>query len=360
MSVGESRPLLVAVSHLWLSDALTQILRKASLETIAADNLAAVFAQVRLNPAAILVDPFAFNVPGLELLSQLRQEAPTTPIIVLIPTEACDYRDTVIRLGADGVVATDRAATDLLPTVKQLIDRTTVVHGSTDIRSPTRRTFSILAHVADSRRCVYGWLALGFDPPDAELVCALTTEQMVGEIETSTTWLEQDRDRLTDSLQALRNCTHLSLADLDQEYNRLFGNSIMRIATHEAVYRWCDARDLSPRSNFIVEILQQQYQQFNVTPDPGQEDHVAFELEFLSYLCGREAANWATGASEAARLLRRQQRSFLDDHLGRWLSEFCQLVLERRPVCFYGPLAALTDIWLNLEHGPGYLRAVRK
>ncbi len=233
-----------------------------------------------------------------------------------------------------------------------------------DHPDPRRRAFRILAHVADSRRCVYRWLALGFYPPDVDLITALATGQMVAEIEASTAWLGQDRDQLAESVRALRGCAGLSLADLDEEYSRLFGKSIERVAPRETAYRWRDVHDLStvsPASNSIVRTLQQEYQQFNVAPIPGQEDHVAVELEFLSYLCEREAANWASSAGEAARLLRRQQRSFLDDHLGRWLSEFCQRVLERSTpqALFYGPLAAFTDSWLSLEHGPGYLKAVR-
>lgn len=228
--------------------------------------------------------------------------------------------------------------------------------GNTD---PRLRAFNILAHIADNRTRVYRWLAFGFYPPDAELHAALATGRMIAEIEASTAWLGQDQDRLTESLQALRLGACPNLADLEDGYNHLFGKSIERVASREAAYRWRDAGDLVPASTVILRTLQQQYQQVNVAPIPGQEDHVAVELEFLSYLCEREAANWASGAGETARLLRRQQRTFLDDHLGRWLSEFCQRVLERTPAYFYGPLAAFTDAWLSLEHGPGYLKAVR-
>ncbi len=223
---------------------------------------------------------------------------------------------------------------------------------------PKLRAFRILAQVADSRRRVYRWLALGFYPPDTELATTLTTGRLVEEIKASTAWLGRDQDQLTESLLALSRSACLSLADLVEAHDRLFRKSIGRVAPHESAYRWRDARDLTSTSNAILRTLQQQYQQFNVASLPGQEDHVAVELEFLSYLCEWEAANWASGGSEAARLLRRQQRTFLDDHLGRWLSEFCQRVLERTPGSFYGPLAALTDAWLGLEHGPGYLKAV--
>jgi DNA-binding NarL/FixJ family response regulator len=132
MSLFKPPRILLAASHPWLVDALTQILRKASPEVIAAHDLDTFFAQARLNPTVIVVEPFAFNVSGLELLRQLRQEVRAAPIIVLIPTEAGDYRDTVLRLGASGVVAVDCAAIELLPIVKRLIKRGDIGNGLTD------------------------------------------------------------------------------------------------------------------------------------------------------------------------------------------------------------------------------------
>jgi TorA maturation chaperone TorD len=43
--------------------------------------------------------------------------------------------------------------------------------------------------------------------------------------------------------------------------------------------------------------------------------------------------------------------------LVRWYPEFCGRVVEQAQGSFYGGLAQLTDAWLNLEYGPGYITA---
>jgi TorA maturation chaperone TorD len=224
---------------------------------------------------------------------------------------------------------------------------------------PHVRAFCILTHIADSRRCVYRWLSLGFYPPGAELVAALNSGQLQQEIAASIDWLGNDQLRLTDGLRGLGRCANLQLAGLEAEYTRLFGKSVDQVSTRELAYRQRDEQKLPPGSESIAHELQQRYGNLNMQSTGDQEDHVAVELEFLAHLCACESVEWAAGESESARSLRRQQRAFLDDHLGCRLGEFCQRVLERSPQYCYGPLATLSDAWLSLEYGPGYLLAVK-
>lgn len=222
---------------------------------------------------------------------------------------------------------------------------------------PRRRAFDILSRVAADRGRVYRWLAIGFYPPDASLIAALNTGHMVDEIQASIAWLGEDRAKLQAGLSALQRFVDATLADLEADYARLFGKSVERVSPRESAYRWRDASDVLSATETIAQALRQQYTQFNTVPMNGHEDHVAVELEFLAFLCEREAASWASGAQERARQLRRQERVFLDDHLGRWLAEFCWRVCDRLPDTFYAALADLGDVWLSLEHGPGYLPA---
>src|SRR5690349_16795050 len=140
---------------------------------------------------------------------------------------------------------------------------------------PRLRAYSILTRVAEGRRCVYRWLALGYYPPDAELTLALTTGLMAAQIASATSWLGSDQGRLTDDLNALRRHASRDFAEFSKEYDRLFGKSVERIAAREAAYRWRDVRDLVQASDAVSRTLRQEYRQFNVVPVPGQEDYVA-------------------------------------------------------------------------------------
>jgi len=228
------------------------------------------------------------------------------------------------------------------------------------VADPHLRARDILSRVAGDRGRVYGWLAMGFYAPDATLIDALSSGRLAKEIESAIAWLGEDQQRLHSGLADLQACATTSLADLESAYAQLFDTGLDRVPPRESAYRWRDASTLLEATDAVVASLQQQYEQFNAVPTGSQADHVAVELEFLTLLCKREAASWASNAHATARLLRRQERVFLDDHLGRWLAEFCWRVRERAPGSFYAALAALSDAWLRLEHGPGYLPVLTK
>jgi ferredoxin len=71
-------------------------------------------------------------------------------------------------------------------------------------------------------------------------------------------------------------------------------------------------------------------------------DHLATELEFMSFLAQREVEAWAGGDEEGAVTRLRQQEAFLADHLGHWVPPFCQQVLTGEAHPFYADLAQRT------------------
>lgn len=219
--------------------------------------------------------------------------------------------------------------------------------------NPQLRAFMILAQIALARSQVYRWLTLGFYPPDDRLVSAINSKQMMNEITAATVWLGQDQRRLQDSLTKLGEWS-FTLEGLSGEYARLFCKSAERISMRESTYRWREVSTLLQSADDLVRSLRQRYGQFGVVPTQDQADALAVELEFMAFLCQRESDEWARQSSEVARQLRRQERTFMDDHLARWYPEFCWRVAEQAQVSFYGGLAQLTDAWLKLEYGPAY------
>lgn len=223
--------------------------------------------------------------------------------------------------------------------------------------NPKTRACAILHQVARGRRDVYRWLAACFYPPDADLAHALNAGHLVEEILLATTWLGQDRRKFLAQLNQLRDGASIALSDLENEHQRLFGKSVERVPMRESAYRWRPVSAVCDTADEVTRALRQHYEQFGVTPVENQEDALPVELEFMAFLCEREAHEWAQNAAESARQLRLHERAFLDDHLGRWFPEFCRRVADRAPQPFYAALVALGDAWLDLEYGPGYVPA---
>ena len=216
-----------------------------------------------------------------------------------------------------------------------------------------RRAFYILERVAADRAQIYSWLALSFYPPEPDFFASLENGRLVAGLRTATAWLGEDRLRLFADFNDLDRFCIPSFPNLRVEYEHLFVNGVQRVSPYETSYRWRDASDVVTAGNDLTRVLQQAYRQFGLAPEPGLEAHLAVELEFLAYLCAQEAGYWRRQSSASARNLRRLQRSFITDHLGRWLSEFAWRLKSRFPESFYAHLAGLCLLWVQLEHGPG-------
>ncbi len=222
------------------------------------------------------------------------------------------------------------------------------------VSDPLQNAFGILAQVAEDRGRVYRWLSLGFYAPDEVLVEALRQGAVKQELIQATAWLGMDQRRLLDCLDGLGARADTSLPQLQDAYESLFGKSVARIPAREAAYLWRSVTHPVEVSSELNRALINIYGQYGLKPRPDAEDSLPVELEFLAYLCQLERQTWQAGTSKTARELRRQERAFLTDHLGRWLPEFCQRVEEGARPSFYSVLSALALRWLKLEYGPGY------
>jgi TorA maturation chaperone TorD len=172
-------------------------------------------------------------------------------------------------------------------------------------------------------------LSLGFTSPTTETVAEVEAlAEAVLETEPS--------PEFAAVLTALRNFTVVELAG---HYNELFGGTV-QVAPYEGSY------ELDPiRQGRQMADVAAFYRAFGAEPSgPAGErpDHIACELEFLSFLELRRLA--AADAEEDAELLDEIVASFLTDHAGRWLPTFFANVHEaasRAPV--YRALASLGE-----------------
>ncbi|MCL5807320.1 MAG: molecular chaperone TorD family protein [Deltaproteobacteria bacterium] len=84
-------------------------------------------------------------------------------------------------------------------------------------------------------------------------------------------------------------------------------------------------------------------------------DHIAVELEFMSYLTYREAEALEKSDFTTALEMAKKQERFLDQFLGQWIREFCEKIKESSDNGFYLALADCASSFVG-SHNPGHLR----
>lgn len=170
-----------------------------------------------------------------------------------------------------------------------------------------------------ARAALYRWLARGFAYPEAgharEMARAFARldHALLGEILPP---------RLVKALARTgRAWRGRADAELAAEYVRLFlgGGPVM---LHETAYG--DARRIAGRTAELADIGGF-YAAFGFTlseSDPDLPDHLCAELEFHSLLLVKQAYALARGWLSKAGLARAAARTFLEQHLGRWVGAF--------------------------------------
>ncbi len=138
---------------------------------------------------------------------------------------------------------------------------------------------------------------------------------------------------------------------LEAEYARLFvGPGRPVVHPYESVYR---ERRLMGDCTLAV---RQRYSAEGLAPEGHLlPDHVAVELEFMAHLAEKEAEARELGEVDGAQGCLRQQESFLREHLGRWLPDFCMTLLAGEPHSFYANLAQRT--WEHVGQDMAQVRA---
>ena len=78
-------------------------------------------------------------------------------------------------------------------------------------------------------------------------------------------------------------------------------------------------------------------------------DHISAELEFMGYLCAKEAACVEDGDESGHEHFGRLRRSFLDNHLLKWLPSFTGEIIRNTVSPFYRDLAVATREFLSCQ-----------
>ncbi len=210
--------------------------------------------------------------------------------------------------------------------------------------------------IAQARGAIYNLLARCFYAPTRELLDDVTRgpsapllRKLLGTFQLGT--LEEMFAPGGNGVGDENNSDSQLLRSLKEEYVRLFeGPGHMQVAPYESVHRkdvpeierglvmgpsTVDARRRYAEAGLAIA------KDFTDLPD-----HIAVELEFMYYLCAREAE--AGGRGNDGEFMS-AQKEFLRDHLLKWIPEFGTAVVNTSNVRFYRDLARLTLAYVASE-----------
>lgn len=111
----------------------------------------------------------------------------------------------------------------------------------------------------------------------------------------------------------------VTVEELAEEHVRLFSGAVP-CSPHESEYE----RDTSGKAPRLADIAGF-YRAFGVAVSAEHRslpDFIGTELEFMGHLCRKQALARAEGWTEREQIAGQAQRSFLADHLGRWVEAF--------------------------------------
>jgi len=200
---------------------------------------------------------------------------------------------------------------------------------------------------AGARSRAYAFLALAFEAPDEARPAAL--KEGWDRLEGGVTLLADASSR--SAADALRPAIAALTAEaLERAYTRCFGHAMSKdCPPYEAEY---GQAHVFQKTHTLADVAGF-YRAFglDLAADAHERiDHISVELEFMHFLCAKEAYALAQHhpAGQLA-LCRAAQRKFLCEHVGRWAFGFARRVGARAGDAVYGGLGRLLAAFLAAE-----------
>ena len=203
-----------------------------------------------------------------------------------------------------------------------------------------------------ARLLIYGHLARSFSYPDADLVNFFLSEEMDEYAECYRYLGIEPDESIGKIISWLHECSgqETALRELEMEYTRLFITAYPRIPAppYASIYL---EDDRLVWGNSTVEALEIYREAGLKVADDFRDvpDHIAAELEFVSYLISSELkASEKDNNERLSRMLSIQYR-FLADHLLKWSISFLDIVIESTGSTFYRESSALARKFMEAE-----------
>jgi len=142
------------------------------------------------------------------------------------------------------------------------------------------------------------------------------------------------------------------LENLAVEYAYLFLGPGKHISPHESVHHKKEGGqsgqlwgELTAEVKRIIESSGLEYK----SEFTGMPDHISVELEFMQHVVQRETQAWEADDDKTALLCLKNEKIFVDEHLFRWIPEFCEKVIKTAESPFYREMARLTRSFIEFE-----------
>lgn len=133
-----------------------------------------------------------------------------------------------------------------------------------------------------------------------------------------------------------------SIQELKMDYAQLFAGPYTLLAPpYGSVYMEPERRIMG---NSTMDVIKRYRQSGLVVAKEFKDapDHIAAELEFMHYLIYKEMESTNQGDANSILTCLLNRQSFLEDHLGAWVSEFAGNVVDNARTSFYQNLARTT------------------
>lgn len=149
----------------------------------------------------------------------------------------------------------------------------------------------------------------------------------------------------------LAHVTTNTLTDLAVDYARIFlgaGATGNRTYPYESVYTSPHRLVMQDARDQVVKL----YGEEGLAPEEEfiePEDHVALELEFMSYLCRKTTDALKDANSSGALGYLKKQQDFIQLHLMPWVPTFCNDVRRLAREDLYRAVAMITAGYLRME-----------
>lgn len=194
-----------------------------------------------------------------------------------------------------------------------------------------------------ARAAVYRYLALAFSDPLDGVADALARQWPLAETALGTLGLAADAAA----------CAAVGVADdgaLRRAHLAVFGHAVSKDcppygSEYGQAHIFEKTQTLADVAGF--------YRAFGLALAEGMHDrpdHIALELEFMEFLCLKQALAETTGhAPERVAVCARAQRAFLGDHLGFWAFSFARRLRQRPEPGPFAAWAGLLEAFLAQE-----------